>query len=347
MHLQHQDGTWLWWENAEPRAAKRESFVGFAVSQVCWSRNLSVVVMAGELPGMVFEKEEQNIGLDQLSDGFAMYRISDPRTEQEIKVSMSRDGQLAPIVVCREGSVFNVLDGFKRFRAAKSLPHITHLKAKIIRGENGYGRAAMLRLNQERKGLCMVEEAMIVHAMHYEEGLPQTTVAHLVNHHPTWVCRRIAMMERLHEEVIKQMKLGLVSGAMGRHIKKLPRGNQLDLLKAIQSHRLSCREAADLVANLSSRDNLTKQAIEAEAKAIVQQRKKTETVIKTGANKGQGSLQGMLTHFRRVCLDILAWSEKNDLGLSLAMPSTLVCAEDACEVGVRVLNLLRSKEILS
>lgn len=294
--------------------------------------------------GAVFEKGERKVPLNELGDEFAIYRLSDPKTEQEVKISLIRDGQLSPIVVCRMGSVYQVLDGLKRLRAARSLAQIDNLKAKVIEGQGGKGRAAMLRLNQERKGLCMVEEALIVHGMHHEEGLAQTAIACLVNHHPAWVCRRIAMVERLHEEVVNHMKLGLVVGAMGRHIEKLPRGNQVDLLEVIEAHRLSCRETAALVSNLTRQQVFTKEAMQEEANGLVEKREKSGGKSKP-AKKG-GDLHQLLTHLQRLCADILAWSETSDFAGSLAMPSTMICAQNACEIAERVLKLLRKQESL-
>ena len=41
-----------------------------------------------------------------------------------------------------------------------------------------------------------------------------------------WVSRRISLIERLCEEVIEHIRLGLCSASIGRELARLPRGNQ-------------------------------------------------------------------------------------------------------------------------
>ena len=151
-------------------------------------------------------------------------------------------------------------------------------------------------------------------------------------------------MMGLHKEVVDHMKLGLVSGAMGRHIEKLPRGNQVDLLKVIEAHRLSCRETAALVSRLTNRQIFTKETMEEEAKCLVEKRETAGAKSKPEPKKGRGGLHQMLAHFQRLCVDILAWSETQDLGVPLATPSTMVCAQNACKAAEGVLALLRRHE---
>jgi hypothetical protein len=49
------------------------------------------------------------------------------------------------------------------------------------------------------------------------------------------------------------LKLGLISAGQGRHLTRLPHGNQEQALSAIIRHRLCCRETEKLVAVLIER----------------------------------------------------------------------------------------------
>jgi len=94
---------------------------------------------------------------------------------------------------------------------------------------------------------------MVLSSLHREDGLTQTEIAVLLGRHKSWVSRRIALIERLCEEVRDDLRLGLLSATVGRELAKLPRGNQPEIAAALVTHRLSTREAVQLLASLVSR----------------------------------------------------------------------------------------------
>lgn len=94
---------------------------------------------------------------------------------------------------------------------------------------------------------------MIVQSLHREDNLSQVEIALLLGRHKSWVCRRICLMEKLCDEVLSHLKLGLISPGHGRQLTRLPRGNQQPTLSTIIKHRLCCRETEKLVALLLER----------------------------------------------------------------------------------------------
>jgi len=298
----------------------------------------------GAVKTVASQEKVRRIAIKDLGDKYEVYRFPDPKLESGLKSSLSRHGQLAPIVVCHEDSQYQVLDGFKRLRACQGLPLMAYLEAKVIRAGAGEGKAAMLRFNQERKGLSMVEEGLIIRAMCREEGLSQQAVAGMVNHHPSWVCRRLGLSERLHDDVVRHMKLGLIKGSLGRELEKLPRGKQPLVLAPIERHRLNFRETAQLVGKLLGEENLTAETVEACVQAVIKAKTTSKDEGRQGGPKSPPNLRQMLMRLETDCLDVLAFIERCPLNTPLMAPSLQLSVVSACEAAERVVDILRKGE---
>ena len=79
-----------------------------------------------------------------------------------------------------------------------------------------------------------------------EDGLSQVEVAELLGRHKSWVCRRLALLEKLVDEVRQDLRLGLVSGE-ARELVSLPTGNQSRVLRLVQAEGLSSVEVRGVV----------------------------------------------------------------------------------------------------
>lgn len=152
------------------------------------------------------------------------------------------------------------MDGFKRFRACRKLG-VGKLKATVLDGGRRSQKAAMIQLNRKARSLGKLEKAMILELLLHEDGLTQLEIATLLGRHKSWVSRRISPVERLCEELLDGMRLGLVSGTMGRELARLPGGNQHAALATIQRYHFTTRESARLVSILLERPRWDQQAI--------------------------------------------------------------------------------------
>ncbi len=52
-----------------------------------------------------------------------------------------------------------------------------------------------------------------MHALVREDGLAKMEAAELLGRHKSWVCRRLALLEKLGEQAREDLRLGLVSPA--------------------------------------------------------------------------------------------------------------------------------------
>lgn len=191
------------------------------------------------------------ISLENISEGLSKYRIVDPAGESRIFESMKEMGQLSPVIAAEadKGNV-ELLDGFKRLNAAKRLPGMDSLIAHILPVQGYAQKALILKLNWKSGHLRVMEEAVIIQSLHREDGLEQLEIAKLLGRHPSWVCRRLSLVEHLHEEVKSHIAVGLIPASFGRELAKLPRGNQEDALKCLVKHSFSRKETEILVRHL-------------------------------------------------------------------------------------------------
>jgi hypothetical protein len=77
-------------------------------------------------------------------------------------------------------------------------------------------KAAIYGLNRGGRPVQELEEAWVVHALVGEEGLTQVEAAELLGRDKGWVCRRLALVERLAEEAREDLRLGLLAPTAAR-----------------------------------------------------------------------------------------------------------------------------------
>jgi hypothetical protein len=73
-------------------------------------------------------------------------------------------------------------------------------------------------LNQGARRIHVLQEAWIIQALVREDGLSQLEVAELLGRHKTWVCRRLALLEKLALQVRQDLQLGLLSVTAAREL---------------------------------------------------------------------------------------------------------------------------------
>jgi ParB-like chromosome segregation protein Spo0J len=192
------------------------------------------------------------LGLADIGDYFARYRLRSPSAERVLSASLRRYGQLSPVVVFRWQGRYELIDGFKRLAVARSLSGLSSLVARVIEADERTAKAAIYGLNRASGKTSELEEAWIVHALVREDGLAQVEVAELMGRHKSWVCRRLALIEKLGEVAQEELKVGLLSPTCARQLVRLPQGNQVELLEVIRREALTVHELEGVVDLLQS-----------------------------------------------------------------------------------------------
>ena len=103
-------------------------------------------------------------------------------------------------------------------------------RAPAVEVDERAAKAAIYGLNSIGGRPSELEEAWIVQALVREDGLSQVEAAVLLNKHKSWVCRRLALLERLGAEAQADLRLGLLSPGLARQLTRLPVGNQAAIL---------------------------------------------------------------------------------------------------------------------
>jgi ParB-like chromosome segregation protein Spo0J len=185
--------------------------------------------------------------LDELGDHFRRYRLRVPQAVTAMAQSLRRWGQCAPIVATIRQERPQVLDGFTRWEAAQQVRGMTTLLVRLIDVDDRRAKAAIYGLNQTGRRPHELEEAWIVQALVREDGLSQLEVAGLLGRHKSWVCRRLALLEKLCADVRQDLEVGLLTPTAAREIARLPAGNQLEVLDLSRREALSRDELSGVV----------------------------------------------------------------------------------------------------
>ena len=186
------------------------------------------------------------LDLAQLGQRYRRYRLPNPAAETAMTGSFQRYGQLTPVVVCLREETYEILDGFKRLAAARTLGLET-VSTRLLQADDRVAKAAIHGLNQTGSRTQEWEEAWIVHALIREDGMTQVEVAELLSRHKSWVCRRLALVEKLAEEARQDLRLGLLSATAARSLVRLPAGNQADVLTTLHRDELTAAQLDGVV----------------------------------------------------------------------------------------------------
>jgi len=195
--------------------------------------------------------------LEQIGERYRRYRLQVTEAEEAMARSLQRYGQISPIVVCLREETPELIDGFKRLAASRSIAGLTTLNARRLEADERAAKAAIYGLNCIGRRPHELEEAWIVHALVREDGLSQVEAAELLGRHKSWVCRRLALLEKLGPEAREDLRLGLLSPTAARQLTRLPAGNQPELLVTARRESLTCPElrgVVDLLLSSASRE---------------------------------------------------------------------------------------------
>ena len=187
------------------------------------------------------------VSLDELGQGYRRYRLADPEAEDAMAGSLRRWGQLSPVVACVRDEKLELLDGFKRFGAARQIGALTSLSVRVLDVDERTAKAAILGLNRGQRATRELEEAWIVQALVRDDGMTQVEAAHLLSRHKSWVCRRLALLEKLSVAVKEDLRLGLVGPSLARQLTRLPAGNQEALLALTRRETLTAQEVSGVI----------------------------------------------------------------------------------------------------
>ena len=189
--------------------------------------------------------ETRVVEIAPLGERLSALRLCDAEALTTVRRSLEQHGQLAAVTLFAEPGGLEIIDGFKRVRAARALGWTT-LVARI---DDVGSIDAKLRLRElhDRRGLTELEEAWLVRSLYREDGLSQPEIARRMGRHKSWVWRRLMLVESLDPIVQVDVRLGLIAPRAAVAVSRLPRGNQPAASAVVVRRGLTTRQTETLV----------------------------------------------------------------------------------------------------
>jgi ParB/RepB/Spo0J family partition protein len=191
-------------------------------------------------------KPARSLALPRLGERLGALRLGGEEPVSRMVQSLREHGQLTALAAyAAERDQIEVIDGFKRLRAARELGWPS-LRVQVLAVDAVVAKAAIGILN-ERCGLTELEEAWLCRSLYREDRLTQPAIARLLGRHKSWVCRRLLIAEALDETVQADVRLGLLGAHAAQAVARLPRGNQRAVADVAVRRGLTSRQVERLV----------------------------------------------------------------------------------------------------
>lgn len=189
--------------------------------------------------------ETRLVEIAPLGEQLSALRLCEATALTAVRRSLEQHGQLTALTLFVASDGLQIIDGFKRVRAARALGWRT-LAARI---DDVGAIDAKLRLRElhDHRGLTELEEAWLVRSLHRDDRLSQPEIARRMHRHRSWVWRRLMLVESLDPLVQADVRLGLIAPRAAVAVSRLPRGNQLAASMVVVRRGLTVRQTELLV----------------------------------------------------------------------------------------------------
>ena len=194
------------------------------------------------------------IEVDALGEQLSSLRLCDRAALTAMGRSLEEHGQLSALVLYAPTSQLEIIDGFKRLRAARALGWST-LSARVVSVGSVDAKLRLRELHGGR-GLTELEEAWLVRSLYREDHVTQPAIARLLGRHKSWVWRRLMLVESLEISVQSDVRLGLIAPRAAVALSRLPRGNQQAASVVVARRGLTVPQTELLVAELLHEEDL-------------------------------------------------------------------------------------------
>ncbi|MGH4119126.1 ParB/RepB/Spo0J family partition protein [Clostridium sp.] len=175
----------------------------------------------------------------------------DPGKISELAQSIKEHGVIQPIILNKEGDIYVVIAGERRFRAAKSIG-LTNIPAVIMNVDNKKILEISLIENIQREDLNAIEEAIAYKKLIVDFNLTQEDISKKVSKSRTAItnCMRLLNLdERVQDYIID----GVISEGHGRAILGInDKQIQYEIAQMVIDDSLNVRQTEKVVKNFDS-----------------------------------------------------------------------------------------------
>jgi ParB family transcriptional regulator, chromosome partitioning protein len=236
---------------------------------------------------------------------YAHTRITNKGSLVRLAASIEQWGQSMPVITVAPSVL---IDGYRRVAALKLCKRDTVLAERWSCGED-QALIRLLAVGCEQRW-DVFEQAAIIRELICCHKVSQVRVARLLGKDPSWVSRRLGLLESLPEEVLKKVRSGrLSSWAASRVLAPLARANAdhaTSLCRWISQKHVSTRELAEFFDHYKCAATITRERMAAEPaifiKAMGERKKDKEAALLRAGVEGKwlSNLSGLVATLRRL-----------------------------------------------
>ena len=180
------------------------------------------------------------ISLRQANPSQPRKRFSDEELK-ELSESIKQFGVIQPLLVKKQGPIYEIIAGERRFRAAK-LAGLAEVPVLIRNYDEKLSKEVAIIENIQREDLNAVEEALAYQSLISEYDLSQEELAERLSKKRTTITNSLRLL-KLEEEILNYIREGKLKEGHGRALLSIPEGKQrLALAKECVEKKLSVRE---------------------------------------------------------------------------------------------------------
>ncbi len=201
-------------------------------------------------PGLAApEPATLEIELHQLERPYAALRIRDARHAADLLAQLSREdsgegfASSVLVVAAEVRERFVLIDGYARVAALEQLGRDT--TSAIVLPMRACEALVFARRLETQGRRCALEDGWLLQQVQHETGLSLVALARYFDRSPSWVSRRLGLVEALPESVQQQVRSGAIaSRAALRSLLPLARANEsqcCELVSGIAGAELSVR----------------------------------------------------------------------------------------------------------
>ena len=163
----------------------------------------------------------------------------------ELADSIAKYGVLQPIIVRREGSLYKIIAGERRWRAAKEAG-LTMVPVQIKEYDERTAKEVALIENVQRENLNAVEEALAYQSLINEYGLTQEEVAKRVSKNRSTIANSMRIL-KLNQDILDYIKTGKLTEGHARALLAIEDEAVRDkIAKKVIEENLSVRDIENL-----------------------------------------------------------------------------------------------------
>lgn len=180
------------------------------------------------------------ISLIQANPSQPRKRFSDEELK-ELSESIKQFGVIQPLLVKKQGPIYEIIAGERRFRAAK-LAGLTEVPVLVRSYDEKLSREVSIIENIQREDLNAVEEALAYQSLISEYDLSQEELAERLSKKRTTITNSLRLL-KLEEEILNYIREGKLKEGHGRALLAIPEGKKrLALARECVEKKLSVRE---------------------------------------------------------------------------------------------------------